>query len=111
MRDSPIATRYDHNHVISLRHYRKGDHVAPPELVVSRDWVCSRPVTVPSLIVREAIVMLLARALQVLMVLLPTTLQVLMLLLPHTIWILILLSSHTLHVLLLPTLPESCKMI
>jgi hypothetical protein len=36
---------YYYNLVISLRRYRRGDHVDPPELTVSGCRACSRPVT------------------------------------------------------------------
>jgi hypothetical protein len=71
MRNSPVATRYDHNPIISLSHYRRGDHVAPPKLAVSGGRACSRLITLPSLIVCEASMVLLPRTLQVAMVLLP----------------------------------------
>jgi hypothetical protein len=45
----------------------------------------SRPVTLPSLVIHEATMVLLPQTLQVLVVLLTHTLQVLVLLLPHTI--------------------------
>jgi hypothetical protein len=83
MRDSPVATRYDRNHVINIRWYRRSDHVAPPEPTVSGGRACSRPVTLPSLTIYEVVVVLLAR-----------TLQVLVLLLPRTIWVLVLLRPH-----------------
>jgi hypothetical protein len=66
MRDSPIAIRYDHNPVISMRCYRRGDHMAPPELAVSGGQACNRPVTLPTFVVREATMVLLARTFQVL---------------------------------------------
>jgi hypothetical protein len=43
-----------------MRRYRRGDHVAPPEPAVSGDRAYSRPVGVPSLIICEAAVVLLA---------------------------------------------------
>jgi hypothetical protein len=71
MRDSPISTRHDHNPIISTRHYRRGDHVVPPESAVSGGRAYNRPVTLPSLVIYEATVVLLARTLQVFMLLLP----------------------------------------
>jgi hypothetical protein len=96
MRDSLVATRYDHNPVISLRLYRRGDHVAPPKLVVSRCRAYNRLVTLSSLIICKVIVVLLPQTLQVLVVLLPRTLQVLVVLLPCTLQVLVLLVPHTL---------------
>jgi hypothetical protein len=78
-----------------MRRYRRGDHMAPPEPVVfgCRDY--SRPVTLPSLVIREATMVLLPQTLQVLVVLLPQTLQVLVVLLTHTLQVLVLLLPHT----------------
>jgi hypothetical protein len=53
-----------------MRRYRGGDHVAPPKLAVSGGQACSKPIILPSLVVHEADVVLLAQTLQVLMLLL-----------------------------------------
>jgi hypothetical protein len=45
----------------------------------------SRPITLPSLVIHEAAVVLLPQTFQVLVVLLPRTLQDIVLLLPYTI--------------------------
>jgi hypothetical protein len=56
-----------------MRRYRRSDHMAPPKLVVSEDRAYNRPVTLPSLVVCEAAVVILAQTLQVLVLLLPHT--------------------------------------
>jgi hypothetical protein len=56
-----------------MRRYRRGDHMAPPKPMVSEDRAYSRPVTLPSLVVCEAAVVILAQTLQVLVLLLPHT--------------------------------------
>jgi hypothetical protein len=56
-----------------MRRYRRGDNMAPLEPAVSRDRDCSRPVTLPSLVIREATVVLLVQTIQVLVLLLPHT--------------------------------------
>jgi hypothetical protein len=60
MIDSFVTKRFDHNLVINMRRYMRGDHVAPPEPAVFGDRAYSRPVTLPSLIICEAAVVLLA---------------------------------------------------
>jgi hypothetical protein len=67
MRDWNVATRDDHNPVISMRRYRRGDHVAPPKLGVSRCRARSKPITLHPIIVCEAVVVLLPWTLQVLL--------------------------------------------
>jgi hypothetical protein len=84
-----------------MRRYRRGDNVAPPIPAVSRDRAYSRPVTLPSLVVHEATVVLLVQTLQVLVLLLLRIIRVLILLSPHTLRVLL---PHTLQVLLPHTL-------
>jgi hypothetical protein len=83
MRDSTVTARDDHNPVINLRRYRRGDHIAPPEPAASRCKAYSRPITLHPIVIHETAVVLLPRTLQFL--LLPHTLQVLVVLLPCTI--------------------------